>query len=373
MARFVEGRAAGPGLSGQAAAARAGPGDRLVFVVAPETALDVHATQHATADGRLVANFVLWADRAGLAWQIAPPDPAALSDLDDRAVVVVDPGLAGDDAVAALCRRVRGSDAHDWIVPDGDDASEVEPIDSGSRIVVVGDADRLHRVYPAVLAALGDAADAAGIAPAVRIVDPTAAAADPAGVLAGAAGVILPGGADLTQVTGQAALAGAALARDVPVLGLCLGMQSMTLAVARGSGDIAGAALAELDPTAPALLFEPIGGAAGRPAHRLGDVETVVTAGTRLDRRLASAGGPPRRLVERANHRYRLAPRYRSPLRDAGLTVAAADPQGDIDYVVEHEGAACFIGFQGHPELQSRPGAPHPGYALFLDAVRARG
>lgn len=82
----------------------------------------------------------------------------------------------------------------------------------------------------------------------------------------------------------------------------------------------------------------------------------------------------PSSLVERTNHRYGLAPRYRRDLTHAGLSVTAEDAEAQVAYVLEAPTAKLFLGFQGHPELQSTPAHPHPGFvALLRTAARLPG
>jgi CTP synthase len=56
-------------------------------------------------------------------------------------------------------------------------------------------------------------------------------------------------------------------------------------------------------------------------------------------------------------------------LEGAGLTFSGLSPDGELPEIVELEGHPWFIGVQFHPELKSRPFAPHPLFASFIQAA----
>lgn len=60
--------------------------------------------------------------------------------------------------------------------------------------------------------------------------------------------------------------------------------------------------------------------------------------------------------------------RYRDQLEGHGLVFSGMSPDGRLPEIVEYENHPWFIGVQFHPELKSKPFAPHP---LFADFVRA--
>ncbi|MEM7742310.1 MAG: CTP synthetase, partial [Pseudomonadota bacterium] len=73
-------------------------------------------------------------------------------------------------------------------------------------------------------------------------------------------------------------------------------------------------------------------------------------------------------ISERHRHRYEVDIEYREKLEDAGLKFAGMSPDGRLPEIVEFDEHPWFIGVQFHPELKSKPRAPHP---LFRDFVRA--
>ncbi len=73
-------------------------------------------------------------------------------------------------------------------------------------------------------------------------------------------------------------------------------------------------------------------------------------------------------IEERHRHRYEVDTKYRDVLEKVGLQFSGMSPDGKLPEIVEWKDHPWFIGVQFHPELKSKPFAPHP---LFADFVRA--
>ena len=67
-------------------------------------------------------------------------------------------------------------------------------------------------------------------------------------------------------------------------------------------------------------------------------------------------------------HRYVVDIQYREQLDQCGLIFNGMSPDGRLPEIVEVKDHPWFIGVQSHPEMKSKPFAPHP---LFADFVRA--
>jgi CTP synthase len=74
-------------------------------------------------------------------------------------------------------------------------------------------------------------------------------------------------------------------------------------------------------------------------------------------------------ISERHRHRYEVNINYRSVLEQAGLRFSGMSPDGRLPEMVELPGHPWFVGVQFHPELKSRPMAPHPLFAAFIRAA----
>jgi CTP synthase len=74
-------------------------------------------------------------------------------------------------------------------------------------------------------------------------------------------------------------------------------------------------------------------------------------------------------ISERHRHRYEVNVRYRDRLEAAGMHFSGMSPDGVLPEIVEFPGHPWFIGVQFHPELKSKPFAPHPLFRGFIAAA----
>jgi len=63
---------------------------------------------------------------------------------------------------------------------------------------------------------------------------------------------------------------------------------------------------------------------------------------------------------------------YREVLENQGLVFSGVSPDGVLPEIVEIPEHPWYIGVQFHPELKSRPFAPHPLFASFIEAALAQ-
>jgi CTP synthase len=69
---------------------------------------------------------------------------------------------------------------------------------------------------------------------------------------------------------------------------------------------------------------------------------------------------------ERHRHRFEVNINYKDKLEKAGLNFSGMSPDGKLTEIVEIKDHPFFIGVQFHPELKSRPFAPHPIFVSFV-------
>lgn len=187
--------------------------------------------------------------------------------------------------------------------------------------------------------------------------------------------VLVPGGFGDRGVQGKLEAVRFARERDIPFLGICLGMQVAVIEYARNVAGLEKANSTEFDPgTADpviALAAEPAddGTIPGRQQDqrhgrrmRLGSQECHLQPDT-LARRIYG-----KELIrERHRHHYEFNNDYLQPLQDAGLVFSGFSAEGLVE-LIELPGHPWFIACQFHPEFQSSPRDGHP---LFEDFVRA--
>ncbi|MEU8424783.1 CTP synthase [Micromonospora sp. NPDC048835] len=208
--------------------------------------------------------------------------------------------------------------------------------------------------------------------PSDECVTPAGAAA----ALAGVDGVLIPGGFGVRGIEGKIGTARYAREAGIPLLGLCLGLQCMTIEVARHLAGLDGANSVEFDEQALhpviATMADQEDIVAGRGdlggTMRLGAYPATLTEGSLV----AEAYGSTE-ISERHRHRYEVNNAYRDALTKAGLHISGTSPDGRLVEFIELDRSLhpFFVATQAHPELKSRPTRPHPLFASFVKAAVA--
>jgi len=98
---------------------------------------------------------------------------------------------------------------------------------------------------------------------------------------------------------------------------------------------------------------------------RLGAYPAVLAEGSLV----RSIYGGAAAIEERHRHRYEVNVHYKERLEAAGMRFSGMSPDGELPEIVEFPGHPWFVGVQYHPELKSKPFAPHPLFASFIEAA----
>ena len=190
-------------------------------------------------------------------------------------------------------------------------------------------------------------------------------------------GILVPGGFGERGTEGKIASVRFARERRVPFLGICFGMQMAVIECARNLAGLDGASSTEFGPCevpVVGLLTEwargndierrAAGGELGG-TMRLGAYPAVLAEGSLVTEVYDGA----RTISERHRHRYEVNIHYREQLESAGLRFSGISPDGVLPEIIEYPQHPWFIGVQFHPELKSKPFAPHPLFAGFVAAA----
>jgi CTP synthase len=179
-------------------------------------------------------------------------------------------------------------------------------------------------------------------------------------------GLVGLGGFGPRGIEGKVLAATYALDKNVPYLGLCLGLQVALIAAARRAG-VAEANSTEFDANTKhpvvSTMAEQIGKENTGGTMRLGDYVCVLTPGTKSRK----VYGQPE-VVERHRHRYEANNKYLDQYEKWGVTVSGKSPDGNLVEMIEAADHPYFLATQAHPEMRSRPARPHP---LFAGLIRA--
>jgi CTP synthase len=182
-------------------------------------------------------------------------------------------------------------------------------------------------------------------------------------------GIVVPGGFGERGIEGKIIAAKFARTRQVPYLGLCLGLQVMVIELAREVFESDSPNSSEFNPatTHPVIDLMPdqrdianLGG-----TMRLGSYPCHLVEGT-----LAANAYQVEVVHERHRHRFEFNNHYRQALGEAGLVLSGLSPDDRLVEISELKEHPFMLGSQFHPEFKSRPTRPHPLFAAFIRAVR---
>ena len=204
--------------------------------------------------------------------------------------------------------------------------------------------------------------------------EPGAAAAR----LEGIHGILVPGGFGERGSEGKIRAAQFARERNVPYFGICFGMQMAVIEALRNVAGVKGASSTEFGPAKDPVVGlmtewvqgnerverregDDLGG-----TMRLGAYDAVLTPGSRV----SDIYGGTTHISERHRHRYEVNIGYCDRLETTGLHLTGRSPDGVLPEIVERDDHIWFVGVQFHPELKSRPFAPHPLFASFIAAAK---
>ena len=199
---------------------------------------------------------------------------------------------------------------------------------------------------------------------------------DPAPFLEHVDGILVPGGFGQRGSEGKIRAVQFARERQVPYFGICFGMQMAVIEAARNLCGIEDANSTEFGATREpvvGLMTEwmkgnelQLRGTSGDlgGTMRLGAYPAVLQRGSRASEIYGATD-----ISERHRHRYEVNTRYKDRLEQHGMRFSGMSPDGLLPEMVEYEGHPWFVGVQFHPELKSRPFAPHPLFASFVGAA----
>jgi CTP synthase len=191
--------------------------------------------------------------------------------------------------------------------------------------------------------------------------------------LKGVDGIVIPGGFGVRGIEGKINTSRYAREHLIPILGICLGLQCMTIDAARHLAGLSGANSLEFDERAPYPVISTMADqqdiVAGKGdlggTMRLGSYPAALKEGSVVAEVYGST-----EISERHRHRYEVNNDYRDKLTQAGLVFSGTSPDGRLVEFIEldRETHPYFVATQAHPELKSRPTRPHP---LFDGLVKA--
>lgn len=193
-------------------------------------------------------------------------------------------------------------------------------------------------------------------------------------LLSGYDGILVPGGFGERGIEGKISAIKYARTKNIPFLGICLGMQCAVIEFGRNVCNLVGAHSTEFDKNADhpviCLLDEQKTITDKGGTMRLGAQPTKLEAGSR-----AAACYRTSEISERHRHRYEFNNVYRGQFAANGMCFSGTSPDGSLVEIVEVPSHPWFVAVQYHPEFKSKPTAAQPLFAGFVGAAveRSRG
>jgi len=246
------------------------------------------------------------------------------------------------------------------------------------RIAVVGKYTNLLDSYKSLAEALAHGGIANRVEVGLDWVDSQIfEQADAVPRLEGVHGILVPGGFGERGTEGKIAAVRFARERRVPFLGICFGMQMAVIECARNLAGLPAASSTEFGPCEVPVVGLLTEWARGNEIERratdgelggtmrLGAYPAMLEEGSLV----RETYGGAREISERHRHRYEVNIRYRAQLEEAGLRISGLSPDGVLPEIIEYPHHPWFIGVQFHPELKSKPLAPHPLFSGFIEAA----
>ncbi|MFH1505283.1 MAG: CTP synthase [Candidatus Omnitrophota bacterium] len=180
-------------------------------------------------------------------------------------------------------------------------------------------------------------------------------------------GILVPGGFGSRGIEGKIKAIKFAREKNIPFLGICLGMQTAVVEFARGACGLKNANSTEFDKNTKdpviSLLEEQKGVENKGASMRLGAYECKLLKGSK-----AYEAYKKEVILERHRHRYEFNNEYRKVMEENGLIFSGTHPKGNLAEIIELKNHPFFIACQFHPEFKSKPDKPHP---LFRDFIKA--
>jgi CTP synthase len=190
-------------------------------------------------------------------------------------------------------------------------------------------------------------------------------------------GIIVPGGFGTEGIQGKLLAIKYARENNIAFLGICLGMQLSLIEIASNMAHIENASSSEFgDCDNPIIDLMQSWQQEASTQRRIKDSDLGGTMRlgsyvcNLLPASLIADIYQSKQIKERHRHRYEVNLKYKETLEAAGVIFSGMSPDGKLTECIELKNHKFFVGVQFHPELKSRPFAPHPLFCAFVKASK---
>jgi CTP synthase len=184
-------------------------------------------------------------------------------------------------------------------------------------------------------------------------------------------GLLVPGGFGERGIEGKVEAIRFARERQMPFLGICLGMQCAVIEFGRNVIELDHAHSSEFNKNTPhpviCLLDEQKSVTDKGGTMRLGAQQARLDTSSKSYQCYGSET-----ISERHRHRYEFNNIYRQQYEANGMLVAGTSPDGSLVEIIEIPDHPWFVAVQFHPEFKSKPTKAQPLFAGFVAAAIER-
>ncbi len=190
------------------------------------------------------------------------------------------------------------------------------------------------------------------------------------GLLEGLDGILVAPGFGERGIEGKIEAVRYARERNLPFLGICLGMQMAVIEYARNVLGLEGANSTEMNPDTPHPVI-----------NLMEDQKTITNMGGTMrlgawkcelkEGSIVYKTYDTQIIEERHRHRYEYNDAYREQLEDAGMKATGINPETGLVEIIEIPAHSWFVGVQYHPEYKSTVASPHPLFVAFVKAAHS--
>ena len=189
-------------------------------------------------------------------------------------------------------------------------------------------------------------------------------------------GIMVPGGFGARGIEGKINAIKYARELNIPLFGICLGMQLMAIEFARNVISIQNANSTEFTANCDNIIDLVSNWHKGEVKEvrskdsnlggtmRLGNYESILAQGSKIQEIYGTHN-----IFERHRHRFEFNINYKNAFEAAGMRFGAISPDHNLIEALELTSNRWFIGVQFHPEYKSRPFNPHPLFLSFIKTL----
>ena len=251
--------------------------------------------------------------------------------------------------------------------------SQINNYNQEIKIAIVGKYSKLQDAYKSLVEACLHAGLHIGTKVNIVWVDTDLEQEPLYNILKEVQGIIIPGGFGSRGIEKKIMTIEYARRNQIPLLGICLGMQLMAIEFARNILGITDANSTEFSKYCTNIIdlitnwekkphalthnnTSDLGG-----TMRLGNYRSDLTAGSKI-REIYGINS----ITERHRHRFEFNINYKEIFEDAGMIISGLSADLKLVEALELKDHPWFIGVQFHPEYKSRPFEAHPLFLSFI-------